>query len=71
MEAVLGERIRGLTYELLSHNLTKQQEIERIEQTAIAIEQQRQQQEHFFGAHPERGDKRRFSFSARVCLTRV
>ena len=33
--------------------------------------QQRQQQEHFFGAHPERGVKRRFSFYARVCLTRV
>lgn len=45
MEAVLGERIRGLTYELLSHKLTKAQEIERIEQTASAIEQQRQQQE--------------------------
>lgn len=45
MEAVLGERIRGLTYELLSHKLSKSEEIERIEQTASAIEQQRQQQE--------------------------
>tara|TARA_R110002072_G_scaffold296172_2_gene467749 strand:- start:2075 stop:5212 length:3138 start_codon:yes stop_codon:yes gene_type:complete len=45
MEAVLGERIRGLTYELLSHKLSKAEEVERIEQTANAIEQQRQQQE--------------------------
>lgn len=45
MEAILGERIRGLTYELLSHKLSKSEEIERIEQTASAIEQQRQQQE--------------------------
>jgi SNF2 family DNA or RNA helicase len=38
MEAVLGEQIRSLTYDLLSHKLTPEQEQARIDQTRIAIE---------------------------------
>ncbi|MBO9495397.1 DEAD/DEAH box helicase family protein [Thalassotalea sp. G20_0] len=45
MEAVLGSKIRSLTYELLSHDLTKQQEISQIEQTASAIANEKQLQE--------------------------
>lgn len=45
LEAVLGEKIRRLTFDLLSHSLSKSEENERIEQTSSAIEQQRQQQE--------------------------
>lgn len=45
MEAVLGEKIRRLTYRLLSHKLTKQQEISQIEQTASAIANEKQLQE--------------------------
>ena len=45
LEAVLGERIRSLTYDLLSHDLSENQELERIEQTRRAIARQRQLQE--------------------------
>lgn len=45
MEAILGEKIRHLTYELLSHNLTSEQEEERIYQTSSAIANTRHQQE--------------------------
>ena len=45
LEAVLGERIRRLTFDLLSHNLSENEEIEKIEQTRSAIAQQKQQQE--------------------------
>ncbi|RKT44683.1 helicase-like protein [Thiocapsa rosea] len=38
VEAMLGEEIRKLTYELLSHKLTPEQEINRIEQTCQAVE---------------------------------
>lgn len=39
MEAVLGEKIAELTGDLLRNNLTAEQETERIEKTALAIEQ--------------------------------
>lgn len=45
MEAVLGDQIRSLTYELLSHNLTPAEEEERISQTTAAIANIRQHQE--------------------------
>lgn len=45
MEAVLGEQISELTSDLLRHELTPEQEAERVERTALAIEQIRQQQE--------------------------
>ncbi len=38
MEAILGEQIRAMGYDLLVHKLTPEEEIERIEQTAIAME---------------------------------
>jgi hypothetical protein len=37
MEAVLGEEIRELTYELMSHQLSPEREIERIDRTQVAI----------------------------------
>ena len=45
MEAILGEKIRHLTFELLSHNLTPKQEEDRIYQTSSAIANTRHQQE--------------------------
>tara|TARA_R110000851_G_scaffold98223_2_gene212653 strand:+ start:591 stop:3692 length:3102 start_codon:yes stop_codon:yes gene_type:complete len=42
MEAILGEKISCLTKELMSKNLTVEQENARIEQTSLAIEQLRQ-----------------------------
>ncbi len=45
MEAVLGEEIRELGYELLSHKLTPQQELERINRTSVTIETNSRQQE--------------------------
>jgi len=38
IEAILGDQIRTLGYELLSHKLTPEEEAERIDQTALAIE---------------------------------
>ena len=38
IEAILGEQIRTLGYDLLSHKLTPEEEAQRIEQTALAIE---------------------------------
>lgn len=38
IEAILGDQIRTLGYELLSHKLTPEEEAERIEQTALAVE---------------------------------
>ena len=38
IEAILGEEIRTLGYELLSHKLSPDEEAERIEQTAVAVE---------------------------------
>ena len=49
MEAILGEKIRRLTFELLSHDLTPEQEIARIEQTTAAIENEHQNQEYLEG----------------------
>jgi hypothetical protein len=49
MEAVLGEQIRELTSDLLRQQLTPEQESQRIERTALAIEQIRQQQEELEG----------------------
>ena len=37
MEAVLGEEIRELTYELMSHQLSAEREAERIDRTQVAI----------------------------------
>jgi len=45
LEVVLGEAIRKLTLELLSWKLSPEQEAERIEQTALAIENNRQAEE--------------------------
>jgi len=45
MEDILGEQVRRLTSDLLSHKLTPEGEHRRIEQTALAIEQLRITQE--------------------------
>lgn len=45
MEAMLGEEIRDLSYELLSHRLTPEQEEARIDRAKVAIETFRRQQE--------------------------
>lgn len=45
MEAVLGDEIRELGYELLSHKLTPQQELDRINRTSVTIETNSRQQE--------------------------
>lgn len=45
MEAVLGERIRSLTFELLTHKLTPEDENRRIIETQKAIAQDKRQQE--------------------------
>ena len=42
---MLGHKIRSLTFDLLRHDLTKEQEQERIEQTASAIANEKQNQE--------------------------
>jgi SNF2 family DNA or RNA helicase len=45
MEEILGDEVRQLTSDLLSHKLTPEGEIRRIEQTAVAIENLRITQE--------------------------
>ena len=45
MEAILGQEIRQLQFDLLSHKLTSAQEQQRIDQTAQAIANQRENQE--------------------------
>lgn len=45
MEEILGEEVRRLTSDLLSHRLTPEDELRRIEQTAVAIENLRITQE--------------------------
>ena len=45
MESILGERIKSLTVDLLRHDLTEMDEIEKIEQTRMAIAQKIRQQE--------------------------
>ena len=45
LEAILGEKIRSLTMTLLRGSLNSRQEEERIEQTAIAVEKNRRQEE--------------------------
>lgn len=45
MEAILGEEIQALTSDLLSQRLTPDQQEQRIRQSALAVEQIRQQQE--------------------------
>lgn len=45
LEAVLGEQIQQLTSELLTGRLTPEQETARIDQTALAVENIRQQEE--------------------------
>ncbi|MGL4580111.1 MAG: helicase-related protein [Shewanella xiamenensis] len=45
MEAILGEQIQSLTHELLSSQLTAEQEKQRIEQTSMAIARLRQEHE--------------------------
>ncbi|MFD1894967.1 SNF2-related protein [Ottowia beijingensis] len=44
MEAVLGEEIRKLGYELLSHRLTAAEERDRVDRAAVAIETRTQQE---------------------------
>lgn len=46
MEAVLGEEIRELGYELLSHKLTPEQELARINRASVALETINRQQQH-------------------------
>ena len=46
MEAILGEEIRELGYELLAHKLTPQQELDRINRTSVTIATVNRQQEH-------------------------
>lgn len=45
MEVVLGEMVRNLAGDLMCQELTKEQEKERIEQTAIAVANRRKQQD--------------------------
>ncbi|MFM5214644.1 MULTISPECIES: SNF2-related protein [Aeromonas] len=45
MEAILGDKIQRLTHELLSTQLTPEQEQERIEQTSMALARLRQEHE--------------------------
>ena len=45
MEAVLGDMIRTLGYELLSHKLTAEQELQRIDDASVAIATVNRQQE--------------------------
>lgn len=45
IEAVLGEKIHKMAFELLSHELTKEDELKQIEQTQLAIEHIKRQQE--------------------------
>ena len=45
LEAIIGEQIRRLTRDLLSRHLTPEQENERIERTALAIENRRRELE--------------------------
>lgn len=45
METVLGDQVQALTKELLGHQLTPAQEEDRIEQTAVALEKNKQDQE--------------------------
>jgi len=45
MEGILGELIGDLTTDLLSHDLTPEQERERVEQTYVAVASARRQQE--------------------------
>ena len=45
MEVILGEQIRELTSALLSQDLTPEQEEERIDQTFVAVENIKQQQD--------------------------
>lgn len=45
MEAVLGEEIRKLGYELLSHKLTAEEERHRVDRAAVAIETRTQQEQ--------------------------
>ena len=49
LEAVLGEKINELTGDLLRQKLTPEEEAKRIEKTALAVEQIRQQQEELEG----------------------
>lgn len=44
MEAMLGDEIRSLSYELLSHKLTPEQELERINRARVTIETVSRQQ---------------------------
>lgn len=45
LEAILGDEIRQLGYELLSHKLTQEQEIARIDRASVAIKTLSRQQE--------------------------
>jgi SNF2 family DNA or RNA helicase len=45
IEAVMGDKVKALTLELLTHHLSADEEIERIEQTRVAIENLQLQEE--------------------------
>ena len=45
-EVVLGQKIHHMQYHLLRHELTKEEEIAQIEQTKVAIENEKDNQEH-------------------------
>ncbi len=49
MEAVLGDLVRELTTDLLSRQMTREEEANRIEQTSLAIENIKQQEEELEG----------------------
>jgi len=49
LEPILGPRIRALTMDLLSHRLSPEQELERIEQTRLALENIRQEEDRLEG----------------------
>ena len=46
MEGILGDQIRELTQNLLTHKLTADEEVQRINQASLAIENTSRQQEH-------------------------
>ncbi|MBO6574440.1 MAG: DEAD/DEAH box helicase family protein [Rhodothermales bacterium] len=49
LEAVLGDEIRQMTQELLSRQLTPEQEVSRIDQTAAALENRKREEEELEG----------------------
>ena len=52
MEPILGDVIKQLTSELMQPDLTEEQKAERIERTALALEQKKKEEERFEQASP-------------------